>query len=450
MAAISLSIRSNSARVCSALYPFSAGATENPIVFSVFIPRSTCIRFTRLFRNSPVGINSTADTITCAQTSNLRTRADAAVPELCPDSSFSVAADDARAASHAGYSPNSRPATAARPSPNPSTGHSRRASRKWIGTSSASSANSSLRVSTANPRPATPPTTASSRASVNICPINSPRPAPIAARIAIARRRCALRASSRFAAFAMAINSTSTVAPIRMISGVLVSSLMPLCPWLPSFSGTRVLKELRHFGLLLQQSRVHAVQRGLRLRPGKVLPRPPDQVQPVVAPAVRPVPVGRHQRLEDQRNVHVGLVPQRRPRETLGRHPHHGEHLAVHPDRLVEHRAFAAQPIAPIAVTQHRHRGSRAGIVLAPDRPPHQRSHAERRKIAARHNQHLPGNGLLAEGEVRVQRPERRDPAHALRPLLQLPKHRVAENVMHVAGIVRRVAPTLEVPWRRD
>src|ERR1035438_8811188 len=59
------------------------------------------------------------------------------------------------------------------------------------------------------------------------------------------------------------------------------------------------------------------------------------------------------------------------------------------------------------------------------------------------------GSAWISAGRC-VQGPERRDPAHALRPLLQLPKHRVAENVMHVAGIVRRVAPTLEVPWRRD
>jgi hypothetical protein len=124
MAAISDSIRSNRACVCSCWYPFSAGDTENPITFSVFIPRSTCIRFTRLFKNSPVGISSTADTMTCAHTSALRTRTDAAVPELWPDSFFKVAADELRAASHAGYSPNSRPVSTERPSPNSSTGHS--------------------------------------------------------------------------------------------------------------------------------------------------------------------------------------------------------------------------------------------------------------------------------------------------------------------------------------
>ena len=135
MAAIFASTRSNNACVCSCLYPFSAGDTENPITFSVFIPRSTCIRFTRLFRNSPVGTSSTADTITCAHTSSFRTRAAPVVPELWPDSFFNVTAAEARAASHAGYSPNNSPVTTESPSPNSSTGHSSRASRKWIGVS---------------------------------------------------------------------------------------------------------------------------------------------------------------------------------------------------------------------------------------------------------------------------------------------------------------------------
>jgi len=43
-----------------------------------------------------------------------------------------------------------------------------------------------------------------------------PRPAPIAARIAISRWRSAARASSRLATFAQAMSSTSPTAPSRM------------------------------------------------------------------------------------------------------------------------------------------------------------------------------------------------------------------------------------------
>jgi hypothetical protein len=61
----------------------------------------------------------------------------------------------------------------------------------------------------------------------------------MAARIAISRRRAAERARRRFAAFAMAINSTSTVAHMRMSSGVRDSSRRALCPWLPSLKVSR-------------------------------------------------------------------------------------------------------------------------------------------------------------------------------------------------------------------
>ncbi len=93
--------------------------------------------------------------------------------------------------------------------------------------------------------------------------------------------------------------------------------------------------ELRHPGLLLEQSSVNAIQRGLCLCPRKALLGPPDQVQPVIAPPVRSVPVWRQQRFEDQRNIDVGLIPQRRACEALGRHPDDGEHPSVHADRLV-------------------------------------------------------------------------------------------------------------------
>src|SRR5262249_10640980 len=109
IAASSASTRSNNAWDCSLEYPFSDGEIEKVTRFSARIPRSTRVRFTKLLRNSPVGISSTADTVTCAHTNACRTRAVPRVPEDCPASSFNVTPSDDRAASHAGYSPNSRP-----------------------------------------------------------------------------------------------------------------------------------------------------------------------------------------------------------------------------------------------------------------------------------------------------------------------------------------------------
>ncbi len=49
------------------------------------------------------------------------------------------------------------------------------------------------------------------------------------------------------------------------------------------------------------------------------------------------------------------------------------------------------------------------------------------------------------EGDVGGQAVKCRDAAHAERALLQLPKHRVAEDVIHVAGIIGRAASAFEV-----
>src|ERR1017187_4797024 len=97
------------------------------MTFSVFMPRSTCVRLTRLFRNSPVGISNTAEMVTCAQTSSLRTPAVARVQEDCPDSSLRVVASDTRDPFQAGYNPNNRPVTTERPRANSSTGQIGRA-----------------------------------------------------------------------------------------------------------------------------------------------------------------------------------------------------------------------------------------------------------------------------------------------------------------------------------
>ena len=57
------------------------------------------------------------------------------------------------------------------------------------------------------------PASESSTLSVSSCRMMRPRPAPMAARIAISRRRPTARASSRFATFAQAISSTKLTAP---------------------------------------------------------------------------------------------------------------------------------------------------------------------------------------------------------------------------------------------
>ena len=61
--------------------------------------------------------------------------------------------------------------------------------------------------------PQAPPIAESSTLSVSSCAMMRPRPAPIAERIAISRRRPVARTSSRLATLAQAISSTRPTAP---------------------------------------------------------------------------------------------------------------------------------------------------------------------------------------------------------------------------------------------
>jgi hypothetical protein len=71
----------------------------------------------------------------------------------------------------------------------------------------------------ASKTPNTPAAAASSMPSVSICRRTRPRPAPIASRTAISRRRVVARPNSRLARFAHAINRISATIPISSRSG---------------------------------------------------------------------------------------------------------------------------------------------------------------------------------------------------------------------------------------
>ena len=62
--------------------------------------------------------------------------------------------------------------------------------------------------------PTSPPASDSTTLSVSSCRMIRPREPPIAARIAISRRRPVARTSSRFATFAHAMSSTKLTAPM--------------------------------------------------------------------------------------------------------------------------------------------------------------------------------------------------------------------------------------------
>jgi hypothetical protein len=72
----------------------------------------------------------------------------------------------------------------------------------------------------------------------------------------------------------------------------------------------------------------------------------------------------------------------------------------------------------------------------------------ERREVPPRDEIHRPGYRLVRKGEVRSDPPEPSQPGDPDRMLLQFPEERVAENIVHVAGIVGRPAPAFELVRR--
>ena len=84
------------------------------------------------------------------------------------------------------------------------------------------------------PRPSRPPASDNKTLSVSSCRIRRPRPAPIAARMAISRCRMVARASRRFATLAQAMRSTRLTAPSK------TSSAFRTSPTIVSLSGSAV------------------------------------------------------------------------------------------------------------------------------------------------------------------------------------------------------------------
>ena len=139
------------------------------------------------------------------------------VPER-PPLSLRVALRSGRELCSAGIRPNRMPVNPAARTVNASTRQSTptsEPSRPTRGRLAVFTLSRARIPTTPNAAPATPPASESSTLSVSSCRMMRPRPAPMAARIAISRRRPTARASSRFATLAQAISSTKLTAPTR-------------------------------------------------------------------------------------------------------------------------------------------------------------------------------------------------------------------------------------------
>ncbi len=280
------------------------------------------------------------------------------------------------------------------------------------------------------------------------------RLAPIESRMAISPARPAERASSRLAMFAQAMRMTKTVTPRSRVSPLRASRATDVCPRAP-FS--TVIAFARNFcmvwslmpvcsgastsfmtGLVRDvDGRPRLLERHARLEPG-------EQINPVTAAILeRAGPRPRHH-LVAQRDGHEHERPraERRARESLGRDADDRHRLTVDGHRLIHHAGVAAEAGRPVGVAQHHHPAVVGDLVIVwPDESSEGRLEAQRRKVTPRDEDAVAvDRGLSLDGEVGAHQDMARDPCENCLFPLEIPEHRVAENLIAVAGLIAGVA----------
>ncbi len=180
---------------------------------------------------TPAPMRRTSDSDTSQTISSLRVRSPTAASLRPP--SLRAPFRSVLLARSAGTAPARTPVTSEAPSTNSTT-------RKSIAISSArgiwsaSRAAAPVSISRASRRPAAPPASASSTASMKSCWNTRPRPAPSAARIAISLRRPNALARRRLPTLAHAMSRTSATAPSS------ISKVVRMSPTITSCNGTTV------------------------------------------------------------------------------------------------------------------------------------------------------------------------------------------------------------------
>ena len=181
------------------------------------MPRSTRLRFIRLFVNSPARISSIVESAIWVVARAVRKREAARAPDGWPAVLLIAETRSGRVLWSAGNSPKSRPVVIATAAVNISVVGSRRSLMKEV---SSRGIRAMMPVSDqrATTRPSAPPIAASRADSVRSWRTTCQRLAPIDSRTAISLARAAPRASSRLAMLAQAISSTKPVTASSRVS----------------------------------------------------------------------------------------------------------------------------------------------------------------------------------------------------------------------------------------
>jgi hypothetical protein len=171
---------------------------------------------------------------------------------------------------------------------------------------------------------------------------------------------------------------------------------------------------------------------------------PPEQVQPVTAPIGEGIEAALQHAAHRERHEQLWTEPQRRSREPLRCDAHDGKQLAIDQERFVDHERVGVEVAAPVVVRQHRHRRFADDIVIGwANQTAQRRSETEHREVTARDERGKSAGGLVPGSEVDVDDAVSGNAGETRLHACQILKHRVAEHLVAVAGLVALVEARL-------
>ena len=171
--------------------------------------------------------------------------------------------------------------------------------------------------------------------------------------------------------------------------------------------------------------------------------QPCEEVRPVGAPVVEPLERLREAAHRDRREDDRPHA-ERRSVEAARRDADDRHRLPVHCQPLIEDVRVAAEPPEPVRVAQHDHvRLARRLVVVGAEQPAERRLQREHVEIGAGDEQPFRVLRLVARGQIRAERYVRGDAGERRLDALEVPEHRVAEDLIAVARLAARLAAGL-------
>ena len=189
---------------------------------------------------------------------------------------------------------------------------------------------------------------------------------------------------------------------------------------------------------------VRHAHRRLRLFERDARFEPREQIGPIAPAIVEAFPARRHEGAQCDRHVQLRLGAERRAVEALRRDADDGQRLAVDDQLLIENVRVLAEARLPEGVTEHRDaRLADRRVIVWREQAAERGREPQHREVAAG-DHHAPAvRRLIARRDVRAEdhvRGDTGEAGRAVRRLLEVPVHRIAEDVVAIAFCAREAA----------